>query len=401
MTETFALIPAAGRGVRFNNSESGRNKVFAAIGGQAMLRRTVVAFASHPRIDGVVIVAEPSEQNDIHIILSDIPKLLRIVPGGATRQESVHAGLGALGAMGASDQSIVLVHDAARPVLSAALIDRCIESARVFGSGVAAVPIVDTIRRLNPRDKTVEAIDRSDLWAMQTPQAFPYRTLTSAYEFATQHGIVATDDAALVDEFSGEPCRIVEGDLCNIKVTQRSDIILVEQLMNLDRTRSEFETRVGFGYDIHAFAKGRKLILGGVSIPTQDDRGLLGHSDADVLLHAICDALLGAAGLSDIGVYFPNTENKWLNADSTDLLRRVNTEITSLGYGIVNIDCTVIAEVPKISPFVLEMRRVISEALMIEASRIGLKATTHEGIGALGRNDGIAAHSVATISKKR
>ena len=389
----YVLIPAAGRAARFSAAGSvPNNKVFAPLGGKPLLYRTVQAFASHPAIDGIVVVAGPSEIVRCREALTELDKLLAIVAGGQTRQESVAIGLFTLGG---EPDDLILVHDAARPLVSSAVIDRCISGAQKSGNAVAALPVTDTLKAAGD-DLTVQrTVDRDGLWAMQTPQAFRLSTLFEAHSAARTRGWTGTDEAALVEQFSDEPVHLVLGDPSNLKVTRPEDLPLAEAIWRSRHPDPPMIPRIGFGYDIHPLTEGRKLFLGGIEIPSQ--RGLDGHSDADVLLHALCDALLGAASLPDIGHLFPNTDAAYKGISSLELLREVVRRLHEANYAVGNADMTLIAEAPKIAPYIDQMRIVIAEALRVEPSQVGIKATTNEKLGSLGRGEGIAAHAVALI----
>ncbi len=390
----YALIPAAGRAARFQSAAPGAagNKVYAPLAGKPVLRWTVEAFAKHPEIEGVVVVCGPEEVAACRAALTGAEKLLAIVPGGRTRQESVAMGLFALGG-GADD--LVMVHDGARPLVSADVITRCLEAARSFGNSVAALPVTDTLKAADDTQIVTRTVDRDSLWAVQTPQVFRVATLYEAHTGARDLGWTGTDEASLVEKFTEEPVHLTQGDPENLKITCPEDLRLAEALLLSRSEAVPMLPRIGFGYDIHPLIEGRKLFLGGVEVPS--DRGLDGHSDADVLLHALCDALLGAAGLPDIGNLFPNTDPNYKNISSLTLLREVTGHLVKLGYSVGNVDITLIAEAPKIAPYVPQMRTVIAEVLGVTASQVGIKATTNEGLGALGRGEGIAAHAVALI----
>ena len=396
MTATYALIPAAGRAARFSSpgsSDGSGNKIFAPLGGRPILARTVQAFASHPSIDGIVVVAAASEVSRCRETLVGFDKVLAVVAGGQTRQESVAIGLFTLGG---DPDDLILVHDAARPLVTAAVIDRCIAGAQKLGNAVAALPVTDTLKAA-AEDLTVQrTVDREGLWAMQTPQAFHLSTLFEAHSAARTMGWAGTDEAALVEQFSEEPVRLVLGDPSNLKVTRPEDLPLAEAIWQSRHPAPSMNTRIGFGYDIHPLVEGRKLFLGGIEIPSS--RGLDGHSDADVLLHALCDSLLGAAGLPDIGHLFPNTDDAYKGISSLDLLREVVRRLHELNFAVGNADMTLIAEAPKIAPYIDPMRAVIADALHVAPSQVGIKATTNEGLGSLGRGEGIAAHAVALIT---
>jgi len=393
LTVAYALIPAAGRAARFNQGGRDGNKVFAPLAGKTVLRWTVEAFAAHPEIDGIVVVCGPQEVSQCRAVLTGLEKLSAIIPGGGTRQESVAIGLYALGG---NAEDLVLVHDGARPLVTSEIITRCLDAARSRGNAVAALPVADTLKAVDDVQAVTRTVDREGLWAVQTPQVFRVATLYEAHAGARDMGWTGTDEASLVEKFTDERVHLVVGSPENWKITRPEDLGLAEAILRARRERTPMQTRIGFGYDIHPFAQGRRLFLGGIEIP--EARGLDGHSDADVLLHALCDALLGAAGLPDIGNLFPNTDAAYKNIASLTLLREVQGHLVTQGYQVGNVDVTVIAEVPKIAPYVPQMRATIAEALGIQASQVGIKATTNEGLGALGRGEGIAAHAVAAIA---
>ncbi len=391
MSAKYALIPAAGRASRFSPEGGTGNKVFALLGGKPLLYWTALAFAAHPQIDGIVVVAGPAEVSRCREALAGVD-ILAVVAGGQTRQESVAIGLFTLGG---DPDDLILVHDAARPLVSAAVIDRCLAGAQHSGNAVAALPVTDTLKAADDTLTVQRTVDRDGLWAMQTPQAFRLATLFEAHSAARSTGWLGTDEAALVEQFTDEPVHLVLGDPANFKVTRPEDLPLAEALWQSRQPPVMTQSRIGFGYDIHPLAEGRQLFLGGVEIPSL--RGLDGHSDADVLLHALCDALLGAAGLPDIGHLFPNTDPTYKGASSLSLLAEVVRRVQEAGFAVGNADMTLIAEAPKIAPYIAEMQAGIAEVLRVKPVQVGIKATTNEGLGSLGRGEGIAAHAVALL----
>ena len=324
------------------------------------------------------------------------PKLLSVVAGGQTRQESVAIGLFTLGG---DPDDLILVHDGARPLVTSEVITRCIDGARRWGNAVAALPVADTLKAVDgagdDAPTVTRTIDREGLWAVQTPQTFSVHALYAAHTSARDEGWTGTDEASLVERFGDTPVHLVLGDPQNFKITRPDDLRLASSVLRGRGAEAAPPMRIGFGYDIHRLTEGRPLVLGGVPIPSP--RGLDGHSDADVLLHALCDALLGAAGLPDIGHLFPNTDPAYKDADSLSLLREVVRRLSELGYGVGNVDLTLLAEAPKIAPFIPQMRAAIADCLLVRPSQVGIKATTNEGLGALGRGEGMAAHAVALI----
>ena len=311
-------------------------------------------------------------------------KVTQIVAGGARRQDSVSLGLAKV------TGEIVAIHDAVRPMVTREIIERSIEEAARTGACVAAVPVIDTIKSAAP-DKTVTGtVDRSDLYAVQTPQTFRTELIKEAFARALAEGFHATDDAALVERM-GRKVSIVPGSYDNIKITTPADVELAALKLGGG------ETRTGFGYDVHALAKGRKLVLGGVQIPYE--LGLQGHSDADVIAHAISDALLGAVSMGDIGRRFPDTDPKYKGISSLKLLARVGEMLACDGWKIISIDATLAAEKPKIAQYVPAMISRISECLGIDENRVSIKGTTTEKLGFVGRGEGMACWAVASVSR--
>ena len=339
--------------------------------------------------DTVTVVGRSEELDRLKDAICAGDAALRFVTGGATRQESVRIGLES---MDASDGDIVLVHDGARPLTSYAVIERCIRSATEHGGAIAAYPMSDTMWRAQFDGLITDPVDRSSLWAAQTPQASTYGRLLRAHRCARDDGFEGTDDASLLERSQSQPV-VVMGARENIKITTPDDLAFAERWLRAERQAGAI--RIGMGYDIHRLVPGRKLILGGVEIPS--DVGLLGHSDADVVLHAICDALLGAAGLPDIGQQFPNTDATFAGASSLSLLSAVYTLLSDAGYRVGNVDCCVIAERPKIAAYADRMRAHIADAVEVAADRVSVKATTNEGLGSLGAGEGIACHATAVL----
>lgn len=380
-------------------------KQFLPLYGAPVLAHTLAVFDQAERIDSVIVVVSAENMALCRRLLGPESKVAALVTGGAERQDSVRAGLQAL----PPQAELVVVHDAARPLLLPAQLDAMLaEAARLHaGDGAAAlimaVPVTDTIKVVGPERDVVETPDRRRLWAAQTPQVFSRDLLAAAYDQAQRNGWSGTDDAALVERL-GRPVRVFAGSPENIKLTAPADRVLAEVILERRRTGAwagrkaggeEAAVRVGFGYDVHRLVAGRPLILGGVRI--DHDQGLEGHSDADVLTHAIMDALLGAAGLADIGRHFPNDDPAYKGADSLVLLERVVSLLHERGLQPYNIDCTVVAERPKLAPHVAAMRTNLVRRLGIPEGNVGLKATTGEGLGFTGRAEGIAAYAVATL----
>lgn len=372
----WALLMAAGSGTRMGLKE---NKVFAAIGSVPILQRSVRAFEGE--VDGVLVVARAEDMDAVHALVPDVP----VVEGGATRQASVLCGLRAL----PQAADIVLVHDAARPFVDRETIRRCIEGVRRHGSGVAAVPVKDTIKQVRTDGSILGTPPRETLWIAQTPQAFHPAALRQALETLTARGDAVTDDASAM-ELTGQRVWLVEGTYANIKMTTPEDLAVAEGLLGGLRPM-----RIGHGYDVHRLAQGRRLVLCGVEIPF--DQGLLGHSDADVALHALTDALLGAAAMGDIGRHFPDSDPALEGADSAALLGRVRAMLSAQGFLPGNVDITIIAQRPKLAPYIEAMRASVAAVLDMPLRNVNVKATTSEGLGFEGEGRGISAHAVATL----
>ena len=383
MNKASILIPAAGRGERFGRPI---NKVFTEVAGKPILAHTLSVFEACDAVGEIILVVGSHELEVAGELVGHFgfKKVRDIVSGGEQRQDSVRNGLEKV------NFDIVAIHDAARPMVTCEIIEASIEEARRSGACIAAVPVIDTIKSASA-DKTVrDTIDRSNLYAVQTPQTFQTKVIRAAYERAYADGFYATDDAALVERLERK-VTIVPGSYDNIKITTPSDLELAS------RKLGGGETRTGIGLDVHALVEGRKLILGGVEI--DHEKGLMGHSDADVLLHAISDALLGAAALGDIGKHFPDTDPAYKGISSLKLLKQVGDLLSQNGWSVVNVDAVLAAERPKIAPYMQEMVNNIAEALDVEPSRVSVKGTTTEKLGFTGRGEGIACYAVAAISR--
>ncbi|MFW6437821.1 MAG: 2-C-methyl-D-erythritol 4-phosphate cytidylyltransferase [Armatimonadota bacterium] len=387
-----AVIVAAGRGTRFGGALP---KVFVQLAGRPMVEWSLMAYGGCEAISDIVLVV-PADLVDYarEITADDHPKVVAVVAGGGERPDSVLAGLEVLRE---TAPEIVCVHDGARPLIDEASIMRSIEVARERGGAVTAIPATDTIKRC-AEDGRIEATPpRCDLYHAQTPQTFQYMLLLDAYDRALSEGLDVTDDASLVERM-GRPVYVSEGHRDNFKITTPEDHARAEWLLGQRREGGRTAMRVGSGYDVHALAAGETLILGGVQF--ESEVGLVGHSDADVLFHAICDALLGAAALGDIGSHFPDSDPALKGADSAELTRSVAGILADAGWRPVNVDATVICERPKLAPEIDRMRRNIASALGIRPDAVSVKATTTEGLGFEGREEGIAAEAVVLITSK-
>jgi 2-C-methyl-D-erythritol 4-phosphate cytidylyltransferase/2-C-methyl-D-erythritol 2,4-cyclodiphosphate synthase len=398
-----AIIAAGGRGQRLGGA---RPKQLLSIGGRPMLERSVSVFLAHPSIDEVVVALAADLAAAPPDYLLGSAKPLCVVAGGARRQDSVANAFRAV----SPRADIVVVHDAARPFVSGDLIERAIAAAAESGAALAALPARDTVKRgvrrprgpaggLEPDANTgllvvAETLPRESIFLAQTPQAFRRAILRDAL-LSTEE---ATDEAALV-EGAGHEVRLVEGEPLNIKITTPEDVPLAEAIAASARVTFEKRAdrmRIGIGYDVHRMVDGRPLILGGVSIPF--DRGLLGHSDADAICHALTDAVLGAAAAGDIGRHFPDTDPAWAGASSIDLLRLAAGVAGTRGYTVTNVDVVVIAERPKLHPYLDTMRANVAAALGVTPDCVSIKGKTNEGVGELGRGEAIAVHAVALVN---
>jgi 2-C-methyl-D-erythritol 4-phosphate cytidylyltransferase/2-C-methyl-D-erythritol 2,4-cyclodiphosphate synthase len=384
-----AIILAAGSGTRMGAAE---DKLMADLYGMTPLELSLSAVQS-AGMDEVILCASRQNYHACVRTAARFPRCVKVVLGGSERQHSVYRGLQAVH----KRACIVLIHDAARCFVTQDLVKRCVHAAWNYGSGVAMVRVKDTIKRVHGH---VTTLNRASLFAAQTPQAFRRDLIMRAYEDARANGFCATDDASLVERL-GQDVRIVSGSYENIKLTTPEDLWLGKSILGRRLRQQGFiggHPYAGAGFDVHRLVHNRKLILGGVHIPFE--KGLLGHSDADVLLHAVMDAVLGAAGLGDIGRHFPDTDGRYEGMNSLRLAEKVYSLIAASGWRVHNIDACVMAQRPKLSPYHTEMRQNIADAFCIQAAHVNIKATTTEGLGYIGRGLGIAANAVATLIKK-
>ena len=377
-----AIIAAGGRGARFGGAQP---KQFLELAGVPILKRTVDAFLQGYPFDEV-IVALPEE------IAAKPPKYLddvTVVAGGARRQDSVANGLDAV----APSTQIVVIHDAARPLVIPALIERTVKAAIEHGAAIAALQATDTVKRSDASRVILGTLPRDEIFLAQTPQAFRAGILRNALALAAT-APDATDEAMLA-ELAGHHVYLIEGDPRNIKITTPEDLEMAEQLLGPSHSRSAM--RIGNGYDLHKLVQGRPLILGGVRVPF--DKGLLGHSDGDAVCHAITDAILGAASAGDIGRHFPDTEVAFTDANSLELLSQAAEIVRRAGYSIANLDVVVIAQAPKLAPHIEKMQASLAGALGISAQQVSVKGKTNEGVDSMGAGESIAVHAVALLQQ--
>ena len=363
-------------------------KVLLPINGIPALIYSLETFNKSKHIDEIVLVCPKGQAEKYNNNLKNykLNKITKVIEGGLERINSVYNGLCVI----EDSCNYVLIHDGARPMLTDTYIDIVLQKCREKGSAIAAKPVVNTIKKVNG-DRIENTIDRANLWEVYTPQCFGYSLIKKAYDYVIKNDIQITDDASALEAI-GENVYVVDIERRDFKLTSPSDIELVEKLLKKDNSM-----RVGLGFDVHRFAENRKLILGGIEIPYE--KGLLGHSDADVLTHAVMDGILGAAGLPDIGQLFPDSSSEFKDIYSIKLLNKVIKKIIELGYKVNNIDAVIACEMPKIAPYRNEMIECLSKALECEASQINIKATTTEKLGFEGRGEGISARCVVSLIK--
>lgn len=380
----YAIILAGGSGSRMG---AGRNKVLLEVGGERVITRAVKAFAG--LVDGAVLVSRETDRADILPAVQGVGMPVRMADGGETRQASVWNGLCAL----PPDCTHVLIHDGARCLVDADTIRRCMQSAEKCGTGVAAIPAVDTVKQVDAQEDVLSTPDRSALRIVQTPQAFCVDLIRQAHLAARAEGYLGTDDASLVERM-GHAVRLTLGDRRNIKLTTPEDMKMAEAF--LDHPYPAL--RIGQGYDVHRLVAGRDLILCGVKVP--HTLGLLGHSDADVALHALMDAMLGALALGDIGKHFPDTDERYRGISSMVLLHHVNALLAEHGARVTNCDVTIVAQKPKLLPYIPQMRQNVADALHLPLERVNVKATTTERLAFEGREEGISAQAVCMVEQR-
>jgi 2-C-methyl-D-erythritol 4-phosphate cytidylyltransferase / 2-C-methyl-D-erythritol 2,4-cyclodiphosphate synthase len=385
MARVAAVVVAAGRGYRAGGD---RPKQYRAIAGEPVIRPTLTAFLRHPQVDAVQPVIHADDADAFRAATAGLDNLLPPVAGGATRQASVRAGLQALRA---AAPELVLIHDAARPFLSGDLISRAIAAAKQHGAAVPAIAITDTVKQIDAQDMISETLDRSRLRTVQTPQAFAYDLIVALHGRAAAAGREDfTDDAALA-EWAGHRVNAFPGESTNVKLTTNDDFERAEML----RVAALADVRTGNGFDVHAFGDGDHVMLGGVRIP--HTRGVTGHSDADVALHALVDAILGALAEGDIGVHFPPSDPQWRGASSDRFLAFACERVRARSGIIAHLDVTVVCETPRVGPHRDAMRARIAAIAGIPVGRVAVKATTSEKMGFTGRGEGLVAMATATV----
>jgi 2-C-methyl-D-erythritol 4-phosphate cytidylyltransferase/2-C-methyl-D-erythritol 2,4-cyclodiphosphate synthase len=379
-----AIIAAAGAGRRLGAAVP---KQLLELDGRSILERSVDAFVTHPAIAETIVVLPADLAAAPPAWLERRASGVQVVAGGPRRQDSVANGFDAAD----SASEIVIVHDAARPFVTPDVISRVIDGAAAHGAAIAAVPVSDTVKRAERRNGApviADTIPRDSLFLAQTPQGFARHVLRDAVALG-RSGVEATDEAMLAER-AGHRVHIVDGAAGNVKITTAEDLAALSR-----RSSSAAPCRIGVGFDLHRLVPRRRLVLGGVNVAS--DLGASGHSDADVVCHAVIDALLGGASAGDIGQHFPDTDAAWKDASSIDLLRQVVDLVRGRGYGVINVDVVVVLERPKLGPYRERITASLAAALGIAASAVGVKAKTNEGVDAIGRGEAIAAHAVALL----
>ena len=385
---TTALIVAAGRGTRATAGSV--PKQYQSVGGVAVLRRALAAFLEHDAVDSVRVVISDQDRDAYENCAPPHKKLLPPIIGGGHRQASV---LNGIRSFAEQTPDAILIHDAARPFVGHDVIARVAGALSANKAVVPVLPISNTLKSV-AGGRVTGTVPRDGLFAAETPQGFDFATIREAHERAAAAGMHFTDDAA-VAEWAGVPVATVAGDPANVKLTMAEDIAAADRRVNLEDMARVGDVRVGVGYDVHAFGPGAETMLGGVAIP--HTRGLIGHSDADVVLHALTDAVLGALGDGDIGEHFPPSDARWKGASSDQFLAEAARRVAARGGIIANLDVTYLGEGPKVAPHREAMRARIAAIVGIAVERVGVKATTNEGLGFIGRGEGAAAYAVATI----
>jgi 2-C-methyl-D-erythritol 4-phosphate cytidylyltransferase/2-C-methyl-D-erythritol 2,4-cyclodiphosphate synthase len=394
----WAVVPAAGRGARFESTQASGPKQYAQLAGATVLEWSFSALLREPRIAGIVIALAADDARWPAIAASLTGSKIETTIGGGSRQESVMRGLKALEGRAAADDWI-LVHDAARPCLNSADLASLIDAVEVcdgatneapVNGAVLASPVHDTVKR-ERGGIAVDTVDRTGLWRALTPQVFGYARLTQALEDAANLGLAVTDEAQAMERL-GLPARLVRGSPFNIKVTTVSDLAMAESIL---RGTERNDMRIGQGFDVHAFGAGDHVVLGGVRIDYP--KGVVAHSDGDVVIHALCDAVLGALGMGDIGQHFPDTDPRYRGADSRVFLREVTARMHAAGLVLANADITVLAEAPRIGKHRAAMAENLGADLKVSARFINIKATTTERLGFIGRGEGLAASAAVLL----
>lgn len=390
--DVAVVVVAGGRGTRAGGAAGDAPKQYRPIGGRAVIAETIGRLAAHPAITAIQPVIHTEDQDAFAAAVPAHPKLLAPVTGGATRQVSVRNGLDALEPR---SPALVLVHDAVRPFVGAAMIDRVVAALAAADAVLAALPVTDTVKRAGDGQRVAETIPRDGLWTAQTPQGFRFASLLAAHRRAAAAGREDLTDDAAVAEWAGLEVVLVEGERGNVKLTTAADIAAADERLAARALAALPDVRVGQGFDVHAFGAGSAVMLGGLAIPHH--RGLEGHSDADVGLHALTDAILGALSDGDIGSHFPPSDPRWRGADSAQFLAAAIDRVRDRRGLVAHLDLTLVCEAPKIGPHRDAMRARIAAIAGLPVGRVAVKATTSERLGFTGRQEGIAAFATATV----
>ncbi|RPF49961.1 2-C-methyl-D-erythritol 2,4-cyclodiphosphate synthase [Aquisalibacillus elongatus] len=391
MSEYQVIVLAAGQGKRM---KAGKNKQLIQIDNRTIIEHTLQVFEQDTWCQSIYVVVHPNELDLMQDLLrGKFTKVKKFVEGGQERQDSVRQGFLSL-----DDEMVTFVHDGARPFVTETELHQLYEATKINGAAFLGVPVTDTVKQIN--NGRVTTLDRSKLVAAQTPQAFTYEWLKKAHENAFEKQLYATDDVALLEYLNLQP-KVVYGNHQNFKITNPEDIQKAQNMLQINRSEDKEAQslfRIGQGFDVHQLVEGRPCIIGGIEIPYE--KGLKGHSDADVLLHTIADAALGAIGEGDIGKHFPDTDPTYKDFDSKELLTDVWKMVQDQGYELGNVDCTVIAQAPKMAPYIDEIRYQVAKLLDADVSLVNVKATTTEKLGFTGRKEGIAAQATILIQRK-
>lgn len=397
-SKVAAIIPAAGSGLRMGLPEP---KQFLELAGVPVLVHTLKVFQQIAAIGRIIVVVPPESCDPVHDMVRQyqLEKVGAVVAGGKERQDSVFAGLETL----PEEVELVLVHDGVRPFVPATVVENCLLEAEKSGAAMTAVPVKDTLKAVSSENVITDTVDRVGVWQAQTPQAAARSLLQKAFAAAAKKDFIATDEAGLM-QLIGHPVKVVAGSELNIKITRPEDLVLAKAILKESGAKDAAEMtdstrkRIGYGYDAHRLVEGRQLVLGGIEVIFE--KGLQGHSDADVLTHALCDAILGAVGAGDLGVHFPDSDDKFKDISSLRLLEEAASIAAEKGYVLQNADITVVAQKPRLSPYIAAMKQNLAAACCVEPDMVNIKATTTEGMGFEGRGEGISAHAVVMFRKK-
>ncbi|MCW2307588.1 bifunctional 2-C-methyl-D-erythritol 4-phosphate cytidylyltransferase/2-C-methyl-D-erythritol 2,4-cyclodiphosphate synthase [Rhodobium gokarnense] len=393
-TTVAVLLVAAGRGSRAATASDTSPKQYRTIGGVSVIARSIKVFQDHPRVGPVVAVIHRDDGAAFTEATGEAGRDVATVPGGATRQASVLCGLEHLASLPAPPD-IVLIHDAVRPFVAPSVIDDVILALGDSEGAIAALPAIETLKTETENGHIAKTVPRAGVWSAQTPQGFHFAPILAAHRAAAESERSDFTDDAAVAEWYGAAVRLVAGNRDNVKLTTAGDLASADRRLKMEALMHMADIRVGSGFDVHAFVEGSEVILGGVAIP--HDKRLSGHSDADVAMHAVTDALFGALGDGDIGSHFPPSEPEWKGAASRIFLEKAVSLVQERGGGIAHIDVTIICEAPKIGPHRDAIRESLAALCGLAVERVSVKATTTEKLGFTGRKEGIAAQATATI----